>query len=188
MFPDILHLQICNHRKGIPWRNCFISPKDANLKLATCVSGIGSCERHHKSTQQHRTKAGNRKLGATTAAFCEIKMACRTRRLSDANRKMYEEDRTKPSILSLFKVSMRNFARHRNGLKEARDAIVASRAAMATLRAQEGDRDISSDDDMEANSGDDNREFEEFVDEIMSDYQPALTDDEDEDCISEDED
>ena len=112
-------------------------------------------------------------------------MACLTRRLSDANRKMYEENRTKPSILSLFKVSMRNFARHRNGLKEARDAIIASRAAMATLR-EEGGSDISSDDDMEANSGDDNREFEEFVDEIMSDYQPALTDDEDEDCEDED--
>ena len=56
--------------------------------------------------------------------------------------------------------------------------------AMATLR-EEGGSDISSDDDMEANSGDDNREFEEFVDEIMSDYQPALTDDEDEDCEDE---
>ena len=56
---------------------------------------------------------------------------------------------------------------------------------MATLR-EEGGSDISSDDDMEANSGDDTREFEEFVDEIMSDYQPALTDDEDEDCEDED--
>ena len=99
---------------------------------------------------------------------------------------MYEEDKTKPSILSLFKVSMRNFARHRNGLKEARDAIIASRAAMATLRTQHDDSDISSDDDMEANSGDDNPEFEEFVDEIMYEYQPALTDDDDEDCEDED--
>ena len=123
---------------------------------------------HHSNCNVDQQRCNvDRKLGATTAAFCDIKMACRTRRLSNANRKMYEEDRTKPSILSLFKVSMRNFATHRNGLKEARDAIVASRAAMATLRAQEGDRDISSDDDMEANSGDDNREFEEFVDEIM---------------------
>ncbi len=33
----------------------------------------------------------------------------------------------------------------------------------------------------------DSREFEEFVDEIMSDYyQPELTDDEDEDCEDED--
>ena len=81
---------------------------------------------------------------------------------------------------------MRNFARHHNGLKEARDAILASRAAIAALSQEESDSDISSDDDMEANSGDDNREFEEFVDEIMSDYQPALTDDEDEDCEDED--
>ena len=50
---------------------------------------------------------------------------------------------------------MRNFATHRNGLKEARDAIVASRAAMAALR-EDGDSDISSDDDMECNSGDEN--------------------------------
>ena len=33
-----------------------------------------------------------------------------------------------------------------------------------------------------ANSGDVNTEFEQFVDEIMSVYQPAFTDDEDEDC------
>ncbi len=39
---------------------------------------------------------------------------------------------------------------------------------------------MSSDDDMEGNSGDENTEFEEFVDEIMSDYQPEL--DEEEDC------
>ena len=99
---------------------------------------------------------------------------------------MYEDDKTKPSILSLFKVSMRNFARHRNGIKEARDAIIASRAAMATLRTQHDDSDISSNDDMEANSGDDNTEFEEFVDEIMCEYQPGLTDDDDEDCEDED--
>ena len=126
-----------------------------NLKLATCVSGIGKCERHHKSTQQHRTKQGNRKLGSTTAAFCEIKMACCTRRRENESKKMQEENRTRPSILSLFKDSMRNFATHRNGLKDARDAIVASRAAMAALR-EDGDSDISSDDDMECNSGDEN--------------------------------
>jgi hypothetical protein len=117
-------------------------------------------------------------------------MACHTQRLANANRRMYEEDKTnqiKPSILSLFqvKVSMRNSARHRNELKEARDAIVASRAVVAALRAQDGDSDISSDDDMEANSGDDNTEFEEFVDDIMSEYQPELTNDEDKDCEDE---
>ena len=32
---------------------------------------------------------------------------------------------------------------------------------------------------MEANSGDDIEEMEEFVDEIMSDYHPALSDEED---------
>lgn len=114
-----------------------------NLKLATCVSGIGKCERHHKSTQQHRTKQGNRKLGSTTAAFCEIKMACSTRRQEIADRKMDEEKRTRPSILLLFKEHMRNFARHRNGLKEARDAILASRAAIAALREEESDSGIS---------------------------------------------
>jgi hypothetical protein len=151
-----------------------------NLKLATCVSGIGKCERHHKSTQQHRTKQGNRKLGSTTAAFCEIKMACCTRRQENETRKRDEENKTRPSILALFKDSMRKFARHRNGLKEARDAIVASRAARAALRIADSESDMSSDDDMEGNSGDENTEFEEFVDEIMSDYQPEL--DEEEDC------
>ena len=38
----------------------------------------------------------------------------------------------------------------------------------------------------QSTGGDDNRDFEEFVDEIMSEYQPALTDDEDEDCEDED--
>ncbi len=69
--------------------------------------------------------------------------------------------------------------RHRNGLKEARDAIVASRAARAALRIADTESDMSSDDDMEGNSGDENMEFEEFVGD-MSDYQPEL--DEDEDC------
>jgi hypothetical protein len=45
---------------------------------------------------------------------------------------------------------MRKFARHRNGLKEARDAIVASRAARAALRIADSESDMSSDDDMEA--------------------------------------
>jgi len=71
------------------------------------------------------------------------------------------------------------FARHRNGLKEARDAIVASRAARAALRIADSESDMSSDDDMEGNSGDENTEFEEFVDEIMSDYQPELDEEED---------
>ena len=53
---------------------------------------------------------------------------------------------------------------------------------MATLRTQHDDSDISSDD----NSGDDNTEFQEFVDDIMCEYQPALTDDDDEDCEDED--
>jgi hypothetical protein len=75
---------------------------------------------------------------------------------------------------------MRKFARHRNGLKEARYAIVASRAARVALRIADSESDMSSDDDMEGNSGDGNTEFEEFVDEIMSDYQPEL--DEEEDC------
>ena len=75
---------------------------------------------------------------------------------------------------------MRKFARHRNGLKEARDAIVASRAARAALRIADSESDMSSDDDMGGNSGDESTEFEEFVDEIMSDYQPEL--DEEEDC------
>ena len=44
---------------------------------------------------------------------------------------------------------MRKFARHRNGLKEARDAIVASRAARAALRIADSESDMSSDDDME---------------------------------------
>ncbi len=38
---------------------------------------------------------------------------------------------------------------------------------------------MSSDDDMEGDSGDENKEFEEFVDEIMSDYQPELDKDKD---------
>ncbi len=79
---------------------------------------------------------------------------------------------------------MRKFSRHRNGLKEARDAIVASRAARAAIRIADSETccesDMSSDDDMEGNSADENTEFEEFVDEIMSDYQPEL--DEEEDC------
>ncbi len=56
---------------------------------------------------------------------------------------------------------------------------------MDALRA-DCDDEISSDDDMEVNSGDDNAEFEVFVDEIMSDYQPQLSDDDDEDSEDED--
>ncbi len=38
---------------------------------------------------------------------------------------------------------------------------------------------MSLDDDMEGDSRDENTDFEEIVDEIMSDYQPALGEDED---------
>jgi hypothetical protein len=41
---------------------------------------------------------------------------------------------------------------------------------------------MSSDDDIEGVSGDENTEFEDFVDKIMSDYQPEL--DEDEYCMT----
>ena len=58
--------------------------------------------------------------------------------------------------------------------------IDVARAAVATLRANNSDDDLISDnDDMEANSGDDVEEMEELVDEIMSDYHPNLSDEED---------
>ncbi len=79
----------------------------------------------------------------------------------------------------LVKASMRKFVRHCCGFKEARDALVASRAARAALREEDSVSDMSSDDDMEGNSGDKNIDFEEVVDESMSDYQPALGEDED---------
>ena len=58
--------------------------------------------------------------------------------------------------------------------------IDVARAAVAALRANNSDDDLISDnDDMEANSGDDVEEMEELVDEIMSDYHPNLSDEED---------
>jgi hypothetical protein len=104
-----------------------------NLKLSTSVSGIGQCERHHKSTQQHRTKYSNRKLAGTTAAYCEIKMAKNTER---KNADKVKKSLFKPesdSVLASFNTALLRSGKLSNERKIAREAIDISRRARQIL-------------------------------------------------------
>jgi hypothetical protein len=188
MFPDILRHQICYFRKRIPWRNCFISPKDS----------MAPATRNTEDLLQH----------VHFAAFPEKEIPANSGYISQRNQKEALHVPPVPKCRRQSQIFILSSAKSISQAKAKKiwqlqrpctmpfsTTIVRCRLhhriqafqsdAMATLR-EEGGSDISSDDDMEANSGDDTREFEEFVDEIMSDYQPALTDDEDEDCEDED--